>query len=200
MYVFAEVLSNIRQANLFISLSSNKINDTRIEISTNRKKVTVLHHAESANVCLPQPISKGAKVEIPTDTQNDFSLRLELAESESSDPSCQRATLGEEGPWSAQDMSSLAGMRCRECLTQLLHVDCPLVYKDLPSDQWADMMDLWHCHRPVDHQNVASDDATKAAGSKGYGASNQLVANVGAVFISHTAFLLAPQDCQNVQV
>ncbi|RAK78706.1 HECT-type E3 ubiquitin transferase [Aspergillus fijiensis CBS 313.89] len=55
-------------------------------------------------------------------------------------------------PWRAPDMRPGTRVRCRRCESVVL--DQPArsaegwVWKDLPSGNWAEMMDFWHCHKP----------------------------------------------------
>ena len=204
IYLYAEVLANIQQANLYASLSTNKNEDTKIDISSDRKTVTVRHDGETASIYLPTAISGDAQVTVPINRGKEIALRLQLAELTTLP--LRETNVGDDGPWSAKSLTPNARIRCRVCHTELLTNEVPLVYKDLPSDHWAEMMDLWHCHRPhdLDHGDErGSDDANdafKAAATKGYGASSRLKASVGVALVSPFSILLAEQSCRNVQV
>lgn len=198
IYLYAEVLANIRQANLYASLETQKNEYTHIDVASDKKTITVSHDGETARIYLPTEIGGTAAVSIPDDRCKEMSLRLELADIENM-PSVEN-TLGNEGPWLAKHLSPNTQLRCRVCHAELLTNEIPLVFKDLPSEHWAEMMDIWHCHRPQEIDPIHRDCAEKAADSKGYGASTRLKAAPGIAFVDIASFLFAEQSCRNVQV
>ena len=122
-------------------------------------------------------------------------------------------------PWTAADMSCSTLIRCRACGASLLkdqwsenhNVEADRIipereWKDLPSGNWAEMMDFWHCHKPDPHQDDSKLDANAAlqiedqnAQIKGYGASSRVTATSGVVLIDVATFLLAESDCINLE-
>ena len=195
IYLYAEVLANIRQANLYASLKTHKNEHTKIEIASDKKTITVSHDGETASIYLPTEIGGTAEVNIPIDRGKEMTVRLELADIKNM-PSLEN-TIGHEGPWGATDLSPNARFRCRVCEAELLTNEVPLQFRDLPNECWAEMMDFWHCHRP---QHGAGQEAEEAADSKGYGSHTKLKANPGIAFVDTAYFLLAEQDCRNIQV
>jgi hypothetical protein len=74
-------------------------------------------------------------------------------------------------------------------------------WKDLPSDNWAEMMEFWHCHKPVDHNNPSAGAETDGkTTNKGYGANNVISAQQGIGLIDVTSFVLSTDDCSAVLV
>lgn len=74
------------------------------------------------------------------------------------------------------------------------------MWKDLPSGNWAEMMDFWHCHKPdppEEERNKEGEDPNAVV--KGYGAGNQLVAVEGTVLVDVTSFLVKGVDCLGVE-
>lgn len=191
IYLYVEVLANIRQANLHASLETHKNEHTKIDIASDKKTITVTHDGETASIYLPTEIGGTAEVNIPVDRGKEMSVRLELADIMNM-PSVED-TYGNEAPWSANDLSPNTQLRCRACETGLLTNEIPLEFKDLPSEHWAEMMDMWHCHRP-------EKDAEAAADYKGYGASTRVKAAPGIAFVDTASFLFAEQSCKNIQV
>lgn len=198
IYLYVEVLANIRQANLYASLETHKNEHTKIDIASDKKTITVSHDGESASIYLPTEIGGTAEVNIPIDRCKEMSVRLELADI--MNMPCVGDTTGDEAPWSANDLSPNSQLRCRVCKAEILTNELPLQFKDLPSEHWAEMMDIWHCHRPQDIEPSQREDAEKAADSKGYGASTKLKAAAGIAFVDTASFLFAEQSCENVQV
>jgi ubiquitin-protein ligase E3 D len=196
IYLYAEVLANIRQANLYASLKTEKNEHTTINIASDKKTITVTHDGETASIYLPTEIGGTAEVSIPVDRGKDMSLRLELADIKNM-PAFEDV-LGNEEPWSAKDLGPNTLIRCRACKAELLTNELPLDFKDLPSGNWAEMMDFWHCHRPHDAGPCQEDAMT--AHSKGYGSSAKLKAAPGIAFLDSGSFLFAEQSCRNIEV
>ncbi|KAK9248916.1 ubiquitin-conjugating enzyme E2-binding protein [Lipomyces tetrasporus] len=67
-------------------------------------------------------------------------------------------------PLPARQLSGCKSVQCSECGVVLLKDN--MKYLDLPSENWYEMLDYWHCHKP-DHQhgyeggNAISRDALK---------------------------------------
>lgn len=127
-------------------------------------------------------------------------------------------------PWTATDMRPATRLRCRVCENMLLErpmarrPDADTIeneneptgwmWKDLPSGNWAEMMDFWHCHKPDPEPDTAAA-AAAAAGNlsqeqsavvKGYGAANRVVATPGTVLVDVATFLVSGTDCRGVNV
>lgn len=198
IYLYVEVLANIRQANFYASLETYKNEHTKIDIASDKKTITVSHDGETASIYLPTEIGGTAEVNIPVDRSKEMSVRLELADIMNM-PSVENAP-GDEAPWSANDLGLNTQLRCRECKTEILTNELPLQFKDLPSEHWAEMMDIWHCHKPQAVEPDKGEDAGKAADFKGYGASTKLKAAAGIAFVDAAFFLFAEQSCKDVQV
>lgn len=199
IYLYAEVLANIRQANLYVYLSSPKNERTKINIASDKKTIKVIHDGETASLYLPSEISGTAEINIPTERGMEISVRLELEDIKTM-PSIQDAVV-DEGPWSASDLGPNCRLRCRACRSEInLTETPPMVFKNLPSDHWAEMMDFWHCHRPPHAEPNRAKDSEEAAQSKGYGTSSKLKASRGVAFVDTTSFILAEQSCRNIEV
>lgn len=96
-------------------------------------------------------------------------------------------------PWSAIDLTG-TDVKCGTCSSQLMRPNTIETWKDLPSEGWAEMMDLWHCHKPdtLDHEH---DSEATAVHRKGYSAGNKLLARQGVGFVDSLTFLLREEDC-----
>jgi hypothetical protein len=69
-------------------------------------------------------------------------------------------------------------------------------WKDLPSENWAEMMEFWHCHKPEDDHGKDHEHLT----SKGYGARSMIGAQLGVGFVDLTSFLFSESDTTHVEV
>lgn len=160
-------------------------------------------------------IRDSSSTNYPGGTRNpshDYSFRMQV------DPNDEALAprdelIDEFTPWTADEMSSSTRIRCREC--EQVFLDPSLIsesvnqgttpgwiWKDLPSGNWAEMMDFWHCHKPdphADHEKEEKDTALEiedqTAQTKGYGADSHVVAVSGTVFVDVATFLLAETDC-----
>jgi len=198
IYLYVEVLANIRQANFYASLETQKNEHTHIDIASDKKTITVTHDGETASIYLPTEISGTAAVSIPIDRGKEMSIRLELADIKNM-PAMENGT-GDEAPWSANDLSPNTQIQCRVCKAEILTNESPLDFKALPSEHWAEMMDIWHCHRPQAEEPNQGKAGEEAADLKGYGSSTKLKAAAGVAFVDTASFLLAEQSCRNIEV
>lgn len=63
------------------------------------------------------------------------------------------------------------------------------MWKDLPSGNWADMMDFWHCHKPE------TEFKQTDAGNKYVGLQGGYAAVEGTALVELTYFLVAKGNC-----
>lgn len=154
------------------------------------------------------------------DSSYDFSFRMQVDPHEEALAPCDEL-IDEFAPWTADEMSTSTRIRCRECAQVFLDsslisrsVDqgtgesptAGWIWKDLPSGNWAEMMDFWHCHKPDPHEGHEKDEKDtaleieeKTAQTKGYGADSHVVAISGTVFVDVATFLLAETDCTGLK-
>ncbi|KAL1871063.1 hypothetical protein VTK73DRAFT_2259 [Phialemonium thermophilum] len=141
-----------------------------------------------------------------------------------------RAVAGHEDdsavPWPASDLRAGEPVRCRACGAVLVSVRAIEMWKDLPSENWAEMMEFWHCHKPGEEghghahghgreghgqkteERSSRDDAdpaktnggsnAKSLGSRGYGANSTIIAQQGIGFVDVMSFLLSEADCKGI--
>ncbi|OJJ34029.1 hypothetical protein ASPWEDRAFT_113398 [Aspergillus wentii DTO 134E9] len=228
-HLHAELLPNIRQVTLYISLPQDeKINNLQPEVSLTESRRAV-------TVSLPEPFQDAVEtIKLPArvgeasrrvlrmgklggdiaqnnkteSERREFSFRMPIDADEV--PFVPREEVIDDFvPWTAADMSSSTKLRCRKCGNMILNAPefdnesgtrTGWVWKDLPSGNWAEMMDFWHCHKPDTHEDdkepggEAQNDLVK-----GYGAANQLVAIPGTVLVDVATFLVAQGDCKGLK-
>jgi len=193
--LFAELLLNIRTATFFASLRTEHTDETRAQLSADGETITLTHEGESASIRLPTIISGGGSsiLTLPASPAKELTFRLQLEEKA---PGLLNFREERENvvPWPATAFSEKTGIACRECANSLLERGKINVWKDLPNENWAEMMDFWHCHKPEhDHGHAASE-------TKGYAAANKLTATSGTGYVDLAYVLASGEDTSGIKV
>ncbi len=193
IYVYAELLLNIRQVTVFATLPSNCNEGTHFDVGSDRKTLHVQHEDEEATIELPCHIVRDPALNIPLTPTKELSFRLGVDVAVGL-PSLAKSETDRQAPWPASKLTAETELACQSC-GNLLVKDLT-DWKDLPSGGWADMMDFWHCHKP----SLEISNGISAGSTKGYAASNDLgpTSGVGVVDVGH--FLVAKGDCIGLQV
>ena len=204
IYLYAELLINIRQVTLYASLATERNEDTDISFSSDRNSISLSHGSEKATVALPTQIAGSAKLSVPPERAKELNFRLQIEAADAPYP-LQNGIGENEVPWSASDLKGGCQIACRQCKTLVVDRESITHWKDLPSENWAEMMDFWHCHKPDVHHDHDGDHAKAPQGgssviTKGYSASNRIMAAKGTGFIDLSYFLLSRDDCTGLEV
>ena len=201
--LYAELLLNIRTVSFIASLRSEHNHETKATLSADGESITLTHEGESASIRLPTKISGGgsAALALPATPAKELTLRLQLEEKA---PGLLKysdfGNFNTENvvPWDAASLTDTVQIQCGKCGNVLVPRDAIHEWKDLPNENWAEMMDFWHCHKPDEHHDHDSED--DASAHKGYAAGNKLTAASGVGFVDTMYFLFAPKDCSGTQV
>ncbi|KAL1960724.1 hypothetical protein VTO42DRAFT_6554 [Malbranchea cinnamomea] len=218
--LYAELLPNIRQITFYISLTSDwdesnvsAFTDTpvlppKLSVSDCRTTISVSYRDHLQSLLLPSRVSPNAcralfnplslaRASSAGKSALEFSIRLQVDDT---------VPVGLQHdiriPWTAKDLSSGTQVQCQKCGSELFSPrnNVEVEWKDLPNADWAEMMDLWHCHKPDPHE-----DDLKAANNaenekvKGYGAANRVACAPGTGLVDVASFVLAENDCANVK-
>ncbi|KAL9943719.1 hypothetical protein ACHAP6_007030 [Verticillium nonalfalfae] len=202
--IYAELLPNIRHVSIAVSLPSPADATTSVQTSANGDSILVTHRGDSKEARLPGRVSAPSALPIPsTPPSGPTSLAWRLPVSTSVALPSTRDELQPTIPWSAQDLTPRSAMACRQCGEAVVPEGRLDVWKDLPSENWAEMMDFWHCHKPHDHdhdQEKNGDDGDDEHLTKrGYGANSSIAAQTRVGFVDLTSFLLAEEDCTSLR-
>lgn len=200
IHLYAEHLVNIRTLSIQASLSTATNEETRAELVANGTKLSLSHEGETATVELPIRVPGGqskATFVLPPVATKEISFRISLEEKPGS--TFLRGSNDHETddivPWTATALTAEAEICCRSCKSVIVSRGKVKLWKDLPSENWAEMMDFWHCHRPdVPHDH---DHKTPV---KGYSADSRLVIQSGVGMVDPVDFVLAVEDCSNLTV
>lgn len=205
--IYAELLSNIRQISVIAALDAPCDSTTGAELSVDGRQFSLHHGGQLTTLNLPGQAVVHLQLQKPGPGNKEISWRLPLA-GQASRASIEDAQ-SNDVPWSAKDLSKDAEFACRECKAVLVKAGTIKVWKDLPSENWAEMMDFWHCHKPdvpaseddaSGSSGQASHGQAKVAASKGYGASTKFLASNGVGLVDIATFLLVNEDCVNIKV
>lgn len=193
IHLYAEFLSNIRQVSAAASLSSQSNSQTRAELSSDGHKIMVRHDGNTSVLTLPAQVNPANKLSIPQPGLTELSWRLPLRASKSPDGRVPPPT---SVPWSAMDLAIGSQVSCRYCQQSFIAEGIIKIWKDLPSENWAEMMELWHCHKPVvngheDHQHLAT---------RGYGANSFIGGQDGVGLVDLTFLLCSENDATGLKV
>jgi len=205
--LYAELLLHIRTITLFASLRTHHSHGTKAKLSSDGVSITVSHEGRSASIRMPFNV-KGtgeAELELPSEPHSkEITLRLQLEETEDSD--VLGALQSEERkanvvPWDGASLDKQLDVEvwCKSCDGVIVPQDKVTQWRDLPNENWAEMMDFWHCHKPDEH-HLHDHTHEEAIGAKGYAAGNRLEAAAGIGFVDLTSFLLEEEDCEGAEV
>ncbi|KAE9976655.1 hypothetical protein BLS_001938 [Venturia inaequalis] len=194
--LYAELLTNIRTVSFVASLRSESNRETKAELSADGQTITINHDGDSASMHLPTQMTGGgsASLTLPARPSKDLTLRLKVEEKEAGFLKFVDGSAENVVPWPASELSD--GLECQACGTPLLQPDRIHEWRDLPNENWAEMMDFWHCHKPHEHGGHKDDDASH---SKGYSASSKLQAISSVGFVGLSYFIFSKDDCRNIK-
>jgi ubiquitin-protein ligase E3 D len=198
--IYAELLSNIRQVSVIASLSTPSNPDTTATLSDDRLQLKLTHNGATVLLILPAQVAAVSCLQQPKLGVQEISWRLALPRTASANNGPGSAD-NAAAPWSASKLSEQSQVSCRKCGNILLAAGSAQSWKDLPSENWAEMMDFWHCHKPsVPKKGAANSYNDAHLEEKGYGANTRLMARRGVGFVDLTYFLLSKEDCPRVKV
>ena len=193
-HVYAELLINVRIVTIFVHVTPEAVKDEiKISLIEDGTHAQLKCRDVAMSLRLPAKVINGHPTLrlIPSQGQ-ERSIRLPL----DSAWSLPAETDGELSPWSAADLRDFECAHCRVCRSDVIKPGTIDVWKDLPSENWAEMMDFWHCHKP--EEPSSANDAAEAQDNKGYSASNKLSAQAGTGFVDASHLLVAEADCSNI--
>lgn len=192
--IYAELLSNIRQVSVAASLPSPPTPSTVAKILANGRQLCIEHGGCSETLDLPGTVLSNTPLRVPQTESHDVTWRLPLSQAGAQLP--QFSLESQAIPWAALDLEHGSAVCCRKCSSVVIPKDTIHSWKDLPSENWVEMMEFWHCHKPHDH----SEHQNESLANKGYGANRAITAQPGIGFVDITSFMFDEADCQNLLV
>lgn len=189
--IYAELLLNIRQVTVVASLPSDCNPTTAVALSPERNVLTVNHGGQSIKIILPASVQDEWVPRIAPKPIKDLAFRLPVKEGISTGDPASNVALAQNDIWPACSMASDIQIACQSCQALLVKASVK-TFKDLPSENWAEMMDFWHCHKP-DTEDASAHQANGL--QKGYGATDSIEPTVGVGLVNTTYLLLMQEDC-----
>ncbi|ELR01922.1 hypothetical protein VC83_04170 [Pseudogymnoascus destructans] len=193
--IYAELLPNIRQISVLAALPTPSDGTTRVSLSGDRALLTLVHNGATASLQLPGTIAPTYTATQPHPSLAQLSWRIPLAAT----PSQQRAAPSLPAPWSAGALANTSSFSCRRCGQVILSPRRVTTWRDLPSENWAEMMEFWHCHKPDVPVGEKGDEEGGDNTTKGYGANTRMMAQKGVGKVDLTYFLLDSEDCSGLE-
>lgn len=192
--IYAELLSNIRQVSVRATLSSSSDSTTKAEILDDGRRIQVHHRGEVRALDLPSRVSVRSAIPIPEKSSLDLAWRLPVPATETG--LSRFSAENQSVPWSSTDIRPGSRVCCRHCDHVVVQPERIKSWKDLPSENWAEMMEFWHCHKPHEHEPHDGEALSK----RGYGADNSITAQPEIGFVDLTSFMFSERDCDGLLV
>ncbi|RKF66802.1 putative snf2 family helicase [Golovinomyces cichoracearum] len=186
--IYAELLINIRQISVLASLDTPCDSSTKIKLSEDGQQFSLFHNGQVNSLELPGKCFPNFRLQAPLLGSKELSWRLPWVGQKAMDLD----PLNPETPWSAKFMNSSKELSCRACGEIILQRESIKTWKDLPSEDWAEMMDLWHYDKTTSPKSTLIDRA--------YGANSRFFAQPGIGLIDIMNFLLTEADCKNILI
>lgn len=204
--IYAELLPNIKQVSVVVSLSSTADTGTTAEVINNGNTITVQHQGHTQSLDLPAQVAISTAIPIPQASTAQLNWRFPLSPLAPS-PATPFSLEDQAIPWEAKDIVCGSQVCCRKCGHTIINEDSIISWKDLPSENWAEMMEFWHCHKPADHkheepepQQNGKHENGESLTRRGYGASNAISAKPGVGFVDMVSFMFSESDCNGLLV
>ncbi|KND89544.1 DNA repair protein rad8 [Tolypocladium ophioglossoides CBS 100239] len=190
--IYAELLSNIRQVSAGVALPSPSDASTSAEVVDGGRRLRVRHQGHSEDLDLPAAVTTSAVLAVPEAASAELSWRLPVSPAEAS--VTRFSPEGQAVPWNSADIKVGSSICCRECGSAVVHGGKIRSWKDLPSENWAEMMEFWHCHKPHNH----GEHEDEALANRGYGANSAITGQPSVGFVDITSFMFAESDCDDL--
>lgn len=193
--IYAELLPSIRQVSVAASLPLEPGAATNAQVFAEGHRIGIRHGRTAKDLLLPARVAAPPLLPIPNSPTRSLSWRLPLATSH-----LPPGRLGLDHyptpPWSSGDLEPGSPVTCRGCGNAILPSGVISVWKDLPSDNWAEMMEFWHCHKPEPHEHQTHEHLA----NRGYGANAGISAQTAVGFIDIMSLLFAESDTTGLKV
>ncbi|KAF5515547.1 Uncharacterized protein CGCS363_v000957 [Colletotrichum siamense] len=192
--IYAELLANIRQLSVAVTLPSPAERSTQGSVSPDGSTLHIAHTGTQTPFSLPGNVVAPRNSVLPAPHPGSRVLSWRLPLSEASAPLA-RGPVDEPVPWAATDLLPESAVTCRGCAATVVPEGTAKEWKDLPSENWAEMMDFWHCHKPTDHEH---DHEPEHLAKRGYGANSSIAAQNGVGLVDLTSLLFTEADCSGL--
>lgn len=193
--IYAELLPSIRQVSVAASLPLEPGAAPQAQVFADGSRIGIRQGRNAKDLLLPGAVTAPPVLPVPSAPTRSLSWRLPLAASHPSP-----GPLGHDHyptpPWSAADLEAGSPVACRQCGNAVVQSGAISSWKDLPSENWAEMMEFWHCHKPEPHDH---QDHERLA-DRGYGANAGIATQATVGFIDIMSLVFAESDITGLKV
>ncbi|KAK6338265.1 hypothetical protein TWF730_002333 [Orbilia blumenaviensis] len=183
---FCELLPNIKQVSVSIESEDGEI-PSSVGLHPSKRALTVRYGTRTTHIMLPTPVDSPSITLPPAKTYRLSASQTYLSAGEY-DVLSDRV----QDPWDASFLSPWSSFCCVACTTTIVPRGRIQKWKNLPSEHWADMMDLWHCHKP--HNKDGDSEGSR------YSGVGRIVAEHTVGLVDPMYFLLRKEDCDNTGI
>ncbi|KAK7699669.1 hypothetical protein SLS64_011442 [Diaporthe eres] len=204
--IYAEFLPRLGRISVVIHLPTQSTHKTKVLVSRDGLHLIVDHDGASTKLRLPVK-TRIAGEHLPGEVKpghDKISWRLFPTPVEAE---AAQHIAPDSVPWSAADLKPGLRVACRACDETIVAGETVKTFKDLPSENWAEMMEFWHCHKPTDAHSTgtaAGDAQNKASeddlASRGYGANSIISAQNSVGFVDLMTILFSQNDCKCLMI
>lgn len=193
--IYAELLPSIRQVSVAASLPLEPGVAPQAQVFADGSRIGIRQGRNAKDLLLPGTVTAPPVLPVPSAPTKSLSWRLPLAASHPSP-----GPLGHDHyptpPWSAADLESGSPVACRQCGNAVVPAGAISSWKDLPSENWAEMMEFWHCHKPEPHDHQDHEHLA----DRGYGANAGITTQATVGFIDIMSLVFAESDTTGLKV
>lgn len=198
--IYAEFLPRLGRISVVIHLPTPSTHKTKVLAAGDALHLIVDHDGVSTRLRLPVK-NRIAGEHLPGEVppgHNKISWRL-LPTPEETQAALH--TAADSVPWSAAGLKPGRRIACQGCDEPIITEETIKAFKDLPSENWAEMMEFWHCHKPAGGQatDAAANTQSKASeddlASRGYGANSIIAAQNSVGLVDLMTILFSRNDC-----
>lgn len=193
--IYAELLPSIRQVSVAASLPAEPGASTHAQVFAGGSRIGIRHGRHAKDLRLPGAVTAPPLLPVPKTPAKSLSWRLPLAASHPS-PGPLAHDHCPISPWSSADLKPGSPVTCRHCGNAMLPAGVISTWKDLPSENWAEMMEFWHCHKPEPHDHQRHEHLA----DRGYGANASISAQASVGFVDIMSFLFSEHDTAGLKV
>lgn len=193
-HFYAELLINVRIISVSLRVKEALVEDVEVSLNDDGASATLGVQEDSCSVRLPARVASihPRSFKLKATGAREASARLPLDEAWSRMDDDETTI-----PWASVALQDVECAHCVNCNRNIIKPGVISAWKDLPSENWAEMMDFWHCHKPDVPKLNGSDDQSHG---RGYSASSKLIARVGTALVDVDQFLFSERDVSNVTV
>lgn len=195
--IYAELRQSIRCISLSVEVQDRaQLKD--VEVSGSGEEVVVRFKDGTGSVMkLPAKGQRGP-LAIPVGTGGTLQFRIPLDDAKVVDLSPTAVEVN--APWCVKDLEACkqdVAIHCRNCQADIVSSGAVEEWRALPSSGWAEMMDIWHCHKPTEEDTAKAEKEGQTMKKK-YGSG--FIEKPGIGLVGLTEIMVHESNCSNIEI